>query len=145
DSSGGVTRPQGQGLLAPPTNPRTGGFVNQADSAIRLTYNLFDLGLGGAFHPCESLALRVFSGPPIPQIDQTFRADYNGLDANHDQVRSTLDFDGAGVRAGGDVNAKLSHNLGLYARGSLSMLAGHFRSTLVETTNTGATTIVNVT
>jgi hypothetical protein len=145
DATGSVSAPAGQVLLATLTHPSAVVFANQAAGTIRLTYNLWDLELGRTFHPTECLAVRAFAGPRIAQIDQKFNAFYDGLDANHDAVLSTLNFDGAGIRFGADANVNLGHGLGAYGRGGLSMLAGHFRSTLGETTNAGATTIVNVT
>jgi hypothetical protein len=145
DARGGVSPAPGQALLATLTHPTVVVFASRADAAIRLTCNVWDIELGKTFHPSERLAVRVFAGPRIAQIDQGFNAFYNGQDANQDAVRSTVYFDGAGARVGADLDLEMGHGLGVYARGGLSMLAGHFRSTLAETTNAGATTVVNVT
>jgi hypothetical protein len=142
----GVTRPDGGRVFATLTHPGTVEEVDSASADSSLSYNVFDVEFGRWFRPGESLQVRVFGGPRFAQIDQGFNALYTGLTAGTgDQVSNACNFDGGGVRVGGETDWYVLRVVGLYARGSASMLVGHVRTSLTEIGNAGATSIVNVT
>jgi hypothetical protein len=141
-----VTRPDGGRLFATLTHPGTVEEVQNAAADSSLTYNVFDVEFGRWFRPSAALQVRAVAGPRFAKIDQGFNALYTGLQAGAgDQVSSAFNFDGGGVRAGGEAHWYPLRVIGLYVRGSASMLVGNGRATLSETGNAGATSIVNVT
>ena len=142
----GTTRPGGQLLFATETHP---GLIVQVDSASArstVNLNLFDVELGKRIDFSESTTARLFAGPRFANIDQKFNAVYQGGDvtgnANRDDVRRRVYFDGGGVRAGGEVQWKFFDQIGTYFRGAGSLMAGQFRSDLTETGS--GTPVVNV-
>jgi hypothetical protein len=142
----GVSRPDGSRLFATLTHPGTVEEVDSAAADSSLSYNVFDVEFGRWFRLSEDLQVRVFGGPRFAQIDQGFNALYMGLNAGTgDQVSNACNFDGGGVRAGGEAHWYPLRVIGLYARGSASLLVGNGRASLTETGNAGTTSIVNVT
>src|SRR3954454_7065870 len=137
-----VRRPAGQSLLATLTHPSLPIDVEGAQGISLVNLNVFDLEFGKRLELCEKVGLRWFFGPRYANLDQKFLANYQGGDVNTDNVRRAGYFDGAGVRAGGEAQWEVQEHLGVYLRGSASLLAGKFRSSLFETANT--VTIVNV-
>ncbi len=138
-------RPAGGSLFPTLTHP---GMVEVADSALadaKLNYNVYDVEVGKHFHPSEALDVRAFAGPRFATIGLENNAYYNGGDARNDHVHSRIDFNGGGLRMGAEGQWSIWKGLGLYARGGASLMSGTFRSTLTETTNSGASTLVNVT
>jgi hypothetical protein len=142
----GVSRGDGETLFATLTHPGTVEEVDGAAADSSLSYNVFDVEFGRWFKPSEALQVRAFGGPRFAQINQGFNALYTGGSAGAgDQVTSGVNFDGGGVRAGGEAHWYPLRVIGLYARGSASLLVGNGRSSLTETGNAGAANIVNVT
>jgi hypothetical protein len=124
------------------------GMVEVATSASaegKINYNVGDVEISKHFQPSEALHVRAFAGPRFADIDHEINALYDGGDARNDRVRSRINFEGAGFRAGAEATWCLCQGLGVYARGGASLLTGSFHSTLAETTNNWATPIVNVT
>jgi hypothetical protein len=121
-------------------------FVTEVDSARAtnsINLNVIDIEFARRFDPAEGTRLRAFFGPRFGNLDQKFTANYVGGDAAAgDQVRRKVTFDGGGLRVGGDADFALLEHLGLFVRGSASLLTGRFRSSLDETANGAA--IVNV-
>jgi hypothetical protein len=139
-----INAPPGGTIFATLTRP---GGITQVDSATAdcgLNYRVVDVEVGRCFHPGESVTVRVFGGGRAASIDQGLNAFYNGGDANHALVQSPIDFDGGGLRAGGEGRLNLRWGLNLYASASASLIAGEFKTRLTETNNSGATTNVNV-
>jgi hypothetical protein len=141
-----VTRPDGNVLFATLTHPGTVEQVDAAAADASLSYDVFDLEFGRWFRPSEAFQVRAFAGPRFAKIDQGFNALYTGGSAGTgDQVTSGVNFDGGGVRAGGEAQWYPLRVVGLYARGSASLLLGQSSASLTETGNGGAASIVNVT
>jgi Legionella pneumophila major outer membrane protein precursor len=139
------TASDGTSVLQPTlTHP---GFVEQALTAEAdnsFNYNVFDVEFGKQVYHCNGTWFRIFGGPRFAKVDQAVNANYNGLDANQDQVRAHQSFDGGGLRVGGEGVLEFAKGLGLYCNASGSMLVGNVRTSLTETNNAGASTIVDV-
>jgi hypothetical protein len=142
DSDVVVARPEGQSLFATLSNPLLPIAVNGAQASSLLNLNVFDFEFGKRSEMSEKTTLRWFFGPRYANLDQKFTAAYVGGDVDRDEVRRNTYFDGAGLRAGGEGSWKVLEHWGVYLRGSASLLAGKFRSSLSETANTAA--VVNV-
>jgi hypothetical protein len=139
-----LTSPAGGILYATLTRP---GMIQQVDSAsgsTGLNYNVLDVEFGRTFVLGECFSLRLFGGGRFAWIDQNLNVIYDGGDASTAQVLSPIDFEGAGLRLGGEGRWNVRWGFNVYARGSASLLAGSFQTQLVETNNAGATVDVNV-
>jgi hypothetical protein len=77
----------------------------------------------------------VFAGPRYANVDQSLNVTYAGGDVLTDRVHRCTCFDGGGVRAGGETHWKVLDHLGLYLRGSASLLTGRFHSCKFEEAN----------
>jgi hypothetical protein len=144
DADAFAARPTGGTLFATLTHP---GTIEQVDTALAesgINFNVVDVEIARRFNCAERLAFRVFGGARIASIDQSLNAFYNGGDANLAEVHSPIEFDGAGIRVGGEGYWNTNWGLSLFASASGSLLFGDFRSTLIQTNNNGATTDVNV-
>jgi len=144
DDSGAIAAPAGGTLFATLTHPGTVSQVQTAAAQTSLNYNVFDPEIGRWWRPDPSFAVRVFGGGRFARIDQNFTANYNGGDANLDQVTQRLHFNGGGFRAGTDAAWLLGRGFSLFGRANAALLGGDFHATLVETNNAGATTLTNI-
>jgi hypothetical protein len=138
----GVVGNRNLGVFPTLTHPAFVNEVGAASAGNSINLNLFDLELARRFDLSETTGLRLFAGPRYAALDQKFAVTYTGGDAVRDQVRRCLCFDGAGVRGGGELNLRLLQALGVYLRGSVSLMTGQFHSCLSEATD--RRTIVNV-
>ena len=140
-----LSRPTAQGtIFATLTHP---GLIEQADTALGTSgfkYNVIDGEFARRFEVGDSSEVRVFGGGRFAWIDQSLDAFYDGGDARSAHVSSPIDFQGAGIRAGGEACWKMPWGFSVFARGSGSLLVGDFHTSLLETNNGGATTNVNV-
>lgn len=139
-----LNSPAGGTLIATMTHP---GFVDLVDSAVgtsTINYNVLDVDFGRKYYPCDSFQFGWTAGGRFAWIDQGLNAFYVGNTANQSVVSSPVDFNGCGVRVGGDAQWFFGRGFGLYAQAAGSLLAGDFRTSLVETNNAGATVITNV-
>lgn len=139
----GAGAPPGQVLFATETHPGLVVQVQSANARDSVNLNVLDLEIAQRFDISESMIGRVFAGPRFASIDQKSDITYAGGDANRDDVRRRLFFNGGGVRAGGEVQWKFWDHMGTYFRGSGSMMAGRFRSEYSETANNVAVVGVN--
>jgi hypothetical protein len=140
-----VTAPAGGTLFTTLTHPGSIEMANTATADSGLNYNVVDIEVGRRFLIGDSCSVRLFAGGRFAWINQSLNAAYDGGDANLALVSSPIDFDGAGLRLGGDAHWQVGWGFSLFARGSGSLLAGDFKTSLVETNDNGATTNVNVT
>ncbi len=141
-----LTVPPGGQLFATLTR---GGSVDDVTSAAGFTslyYNVLDLDATRLFQVDPRLEVQAFGGGRLALIDQKVDAFYSGGSAGPttDAVHSPVYFTGAGLTGGGQAFYKLWHNLGVYGRGRVSLLSGHFRNFLSETIGNGQVAIVNV-
>jgi hypothetical protein len=130
-----VSAPDGGFVFPTLTFP---GLVTRAQGATAnnsITLNVFDLEFAKRWEVGESLMLRGFAGPRIAIVDQKFTALYVGGDVASDAVRRRLEFEGYGIRAGGEASYKLFDHFGVYGRGAVSMLSSRFHSDLSENAN----------
>lgn len=138
--------PPGGQLFA--TLTRGGGVddVQTASATGNINYNVLDLDVTRFIAVSPSFLLQVFGGGRFAWIDQKFSALYNGgsLGAVNDFVSSPVNFQGAGLSAGGQGLWQVWHGFGLYGRLRTSLVSGRFHNSLTETNDSGAVTIVNV-
>ena len=123
------------------------GFVDLVNSALgtsNLNYNVFDLDFGRTHRISDCFQASWTAGGRFAWIDQGMNAFYNGNTANQAVVSSPINFNGAGVRIGGDVQWLFGRGFGLYGQAAGSLLAGDFRTNLYEANNAGASVITNV-
>lgn len=142
DANEGFTAPAGQTIFTTLTHPAVVTQANSVAAQNSTNFNLFDFEFGKRIEVGESVKLRVFAGPRYANVDQKLTVTYSGGDVARDNVARALAFDGAGLRAGGETQVNFLESLGIYVRGSASLLTGRFRANLMEVANT--TPIVNV-
>ncbi|MFO0841771.1 MAG: Lpg1974 family pore-forming outer membrane protein [Gemmataceae bacterium] len=130
-----ATRPAGGQVFATLTHPSTVVEVGGAYAQSSVNFNVFDLEIGKRFELGESANARVFAGPRYANVDQALNVTYAGGDVVTDRVHRCTCFDGAGLRAGGEANWRFLDHLGLYLRGSASLLTGRFHSCKFEEAN----------
>lgn len=114
------------------THPALVTQVAEARASSSVNVNLVDVEFGRRAQVSEAVGLRLFVGARYANVDQTFQAAYSGGDVGRDEVWRRLSFDGGGARAGGEVGLRLTEGMGVYARGSTSLLAGQVRAGLAE-------------
>jgi hypothetical protein len=136
--------PDGGEVFPTLTHPGFVDVVGNAEADNSFNYNVFDLEFAKQVYATHNLQVKLFAGPRFANVLQAINATYDGGDASQDQVHSRVTFNGGGLRVGGDGLLRIVDGLGLYTRGSLSMLVGTTTATLSETNNSGASTIVNV-
>jgi hypothetical protein len=141
---GAQEAPAGGTLFATLTHPGGISQVASAVAASSLNYDVADVEIGRHFDLGQSCAVRLFGGGRFASINQKLTVGYDGGDANLAAVDSPTEFDGGGLRAGGELRWNLPYGFGLVAKGSGALLVGESRSRLTETDNAGATTDVNV-
>lgn len=139
-----LTRPNGGTLFATLTRPGTVEQVDTASGTTSLNYQVLDVEIGRTWWANDALALRCFGGARFAWIDQGLDVTYDGGDAIMTQVSSPINFEGGGVRVGGEAFWHLRWGLGLFANGSASLLTGDSRTRLTQTDNAGTTTSVDV-
>ncbi len=134
-ADGVAPAPDGGTVFATLTHPSTIVLVDGASASSSLNFNVFDFEVGKRFELGEKLQVRVFAGPRYANLDQRLTATYQGGDVAKDVVTRQLDFEGGGLRAGAESQWKLLDHLGLYLRGSASMLTGQFTARASEIAN----------
>jgi hypothetical protein len=144
DRAASVTAPQFGTLYATWTHPGTVEQVAAATALTSLTYNVFDAEVGRWYHPCGALDLRPFGGLRFAQIDQGLDIFYDGRDAANDMVQSPIEFEGGGIRVGGEGEWRCCCGLGFYGRAAASLLMGNFRTLTAETNDGGLTPVSSV-
>jgi hypothetical protein len=145
DGNRSLGAPAGGTLYASTTLPS--GIVSAVDSATAhasLNYNVLDIEFGHWIDAGHSAAVWIGGGGRVAWIDQRFDGTYNGNTAFLATFSSPINFDGGGLRIGAEGDWKLCHGLGFYGRAFGSLLTGDFRTSLLETNNSGASVLVNV-
>jgi hypothetical protein len=140
-----VTRPANSTLFATLTHP---GMIEQVDTASAtssVNFRVVDAELARRWNMCDSLSMKVFGGGRFAWIDQGLDAFYDGRDARMARVSSPIEFDGGGIRVGGEGRWVTPWwGLSLFARASGSLLLGDFTTSVLETNNNGARVNANV-
>lgn len=130
-----ISAAAGERLFPTLTHP---AFVTEVDAAAAsnsVNLNVVDFEIGRRFEVSETTQARAFFGPRYANLDQKFHVLYRGTAVGNDVVRRNLTFDGGGLRVGGEANFKFLEHVGLFLRGSGSLMAGRLRSRLTETGN----------
>lgn len=120
------------------THPSIVTQVTAARAENSINLNVVDLEMGRRWKQGEQVTWRAYAGPRFVNMDQKYLAVYTGGDVGpggNDNVRRSLNFNGAGLRAGGEIDYHFWEFFGVYARGSGSMVVGQFRSQLKEVAN----------
>src|SRR5260370_40801984 len=97
----------GRDSSPPLTDPAVVTQVTAAQAYDRINLSRFDLELGKRWKQGEQWTYRVFAGPRFLNMDQKYYALYSGGDVGpggSDVVRRNLNFNGAGLRGGGEVD-----------------------------------------
>jgi len=149
DGNRSLGDPAGGTLYTTLTQP--GGLVSAVDSAsahASLSYNVVDVEFGHWIDAGPSTAIWFGGGGRFAWIDQKLQVGYNGSSptdtASFATVSSPINFDGGGLRFGAEGDWKIYHGIGFYGRAFGSLLTGDFRTSLLETNNSGAAVMVNV-
>jgi hypothetical protein len=134
----------GNGIVVFPTMtfPAVVTQVNAAKGENSIDYNAYDLEFGRRWNTCDNVSLRWFVGPRVLELNQHQTGTYSGGQVAVDLVKRNVDWSGGGLRAGGEANYKFWEFMGVYLRGSASMMVGQFHSNLSE--NANGLPIVNV-
>jgi hypothetical protein len=139
-----VFAPPGGVIYPTLTRPGLVDNVLAAAAGTSLTYNLYDLESYRRVVVDESLALRLGFGIRFATIDQGLNAFYFGGDANGTQVRSRVNFDGAGPMVGGEGQWLLPRGFRVFGRARGALVVGDICNHLDETDNGGLTVNANV-
>jgi hypothetical protein len=137
--------PPGGQLYTTQTRP---GFVDDATSAqasSRLSYNVYDLGVGRTIPLDSEFSLRLSTGVRIAAIYQNVNALYNGLQADNAQTLQQNSYVGGGLTAGGEARWALSNHFTLFGRVGGAILSGQQNTLVFESNHSGATVDTNVT
>ncbi len=120
------------GTLA--NNPAVQGATS-ADGDAGLDYAVVDLDARKLIKVGDDLGMTLFGGVRIASLDQSLKTIYSGgmLGGSSDYVSSPINFFGAGITAGGEVNWNVYRGWGLYGRGRLGLVSGRFDSSRTET------------
>ena len=138
---GTASAPEGGELL--PTLSQRGipNDVASGNAEASIAYTTVDFEVSKSLRLDESLGLRFFAGGRYAEINPGIKASYFGstLGVTTDEGRSTDQFEGAGLNAGGECDWKFYHNWGLFAKARASLVYGQFKNTFSEGLLGGAT------
>jgi len=153
DSANRVAAPTpGGALYATLTAPGI-DQVTAASADANLNLNLINLEVAKRLELQDGFGLRLSGGLQVADISQKLNGIYSGGTAGgmFTNVQSPINFDGIGIRLGGEAwwhpcecRGGWWRGLGLYAKGYGSLLSGEFHSRLTELANGGAQPIVDV-
>lgn len=145
DNTRTETAPPGGTVFATLSQPTLAVFaVDTAAASNLLLYNVLDLVIGRRFSVGDSMSLWLGGGGRFAWMKQELTTVYDGQTANQAVLSSPIDFDGYGLRVGGEGQWNLGKKLSLFARAFGSLMVGDFETSLLETNGAGATTIVNL-
>ncbi|MGL5095308.1 MAG: Lpg1974 family pore-forming outer membrane protein, partial [Planctomycetia bacterium] len=144
DDQRGLAAPAGGTLYTTLTSPAIIEEATSADAGTNLDYDVVDLEVTRHFEPGECLKVWLTGGGRFAWIDQNLSVLYNGADADNAYVQSDINFDGAGLRVGGGGQYAIGMGLNVYGSAYGSLLAGDFRTNLLETNSSGTATNVDV-
>jgi hypothetical protein len=133
----------GQALLPTITRPGLTDTVSFAAADANLVYNLYDALVARRFVVGEHVALRMLGGVRFANIQQSFNAYYDGIDARQAQVRGGSQFQGFGPMVGGEAVWAGWNGFHLYGKANGGLLTGNAENPLVEGNGNGQVTFVN--
>jgi hypothetical protein len=122
------------------------GFLEADTAAARnlFLYNVLDLVVGRRFSVGESTSLWLGGGGRFAWIKQELTAAYDGATVSQASISSPIDFDGYGLRVGGEGQWNISEKLSLFAKAFGSLVVGDFDTSLLQTRGAGTTTDVSL-
>ncbi|MFO0877405.1 MAG: Lpg1974 family pore-forming outer membrane protein [Gemmataceae bacterium] len=124
------------------THPITMQRAQAVYASNHVQFHLADLELTRLV-PFDNLGnLRVFAGPRFVNVEQGIGATYQAGNGAVAQTCRWSEFNGGGLRAGAESEVWFADCLGLYLRGSATLMTGHFTNSRTELVN--STTIVDV-
>jgi len=145
DSTRSVSAPAGGTVFATLTQPTINNSeVDTAASSNLLLYNVLDLMVGRRFSVGETTSLWLGGGGRFAWMKQELTAVYDGETATAGLVSSPIEFDGYGLRVGGEGQWNIREKLSLYAKAFGSLVVGDFDTSFLETAGAGATTVVGL-
>ena len=121
--------------------------VTAAAGNSNLNLNLINLEMAKRFELADGFGFRLSSGLQIADISQKLNGIYSGGTAGGQftSVQSPINFDGIGIRVGGEAWWRPGEKwggwwrgLGMYTKAYGSLLSGEFHSRLTELANGGA-------
>jgi hypothetical protein len=139
--------PAGGALFATLSAPLGLGNVDGAVASGSLDMDLVDVELAKGWNVCETLWLRLHGGARFASIQQEHNVfyDFTSTGLGGSVYSNPINFDGAGVRVGGEGHWRMGESgFSLFAKAAGSLLAGDFRNRVTQTINGGASTIVDV-
>lgn len=140
-ADGTLAAPPGGSLIATRTNPDDVNAVNSAVAGSSFNYQLLDLDVGRRFQTSSSFSGYLGGGGRVASIDQSFNAFYNGQTAARAAVSNPINFNGGGLRFGGEGQWNMLGGFGVFGRAFGSMLVGNNQTSQTETNNAGATLV----
>lgn len=139
DNKAAATPPGGT-LFATQTRPGI-SVVDTAVASSFVRYRLFDIELTRHLEFEPDVSFKALTGFRFLTLDDTFRVQYDGLDANMTEVLNRSDSFGLGVMLGGEGEWQLSRRWRLTARGRGTLAFARHNVRVLETDGAGA--IVN--
>jgi hypothetical protein len=144
--------PPGGALFATLTAPGI-DQVTSASANGNLNLNLINVEMAKRLDFQDGFGMRLSGGLQVADISQKFNALYSGATAgaNPDSVSEPINFDGIGIRVGGEgwwhapeCWGTWGRGFGAYAKFYGSLLSGEFHTRTTEIANAGTQTIVDV-
>lgn len=129
----------------------SGGVFNQTAERARGTtevrFDNVDFEIGSRFRVTEAISTRLFFGPRITWLDNSFSAQYHGVDfattGLGGYAKSKSEFLGYGLRAGVDADWKLKNGFSLFGGAAGSLLTGEFELKRLEIQDDGDGVVAN--
>ena len=134
NSSSMVAMPSG-GLNPLLMAPNYLGPVAQVSAKSTIVFQFGDLEFAKIFRPDERIDFRLFAGPRYAYLSQSLQTQYTGGSINQADYGSQVMFNGAGMRVGGDAQARFLGNFGIRLWGSASVLAGAYQGRVDQSIN----------
>ena len=135
----------GQALLPTLTRPGLIDTVSFAAADANLVYNVYDAMVARRFAVGEHVGLRMLGGLRFANIQQSFNAYYDGIDAQQAQVRLGSQFQGFGPVVGGEAVWAGWNGFHLYAKANGGVLTGNAENPVNEANGNGRAVFANTT
>ena len=130
---GAVSVPTGSNELTPIlSSPYDAALldVDRASASADIDYSVVDFEVGHPWHVGSTLTGRCFASFRWAAIDQDFNVLYEGNDTGDGEdgysVHAPINFDGYGLRLGGEAQWNVYSCFGIFASGAVSVLIGDF-------------------
>lgn len=135
----------GQAILPTLTRPGLTDTVAFAAADANIVYNVYDALVARRFVVGEHVALRMLGGMRFANIQQSFNAYYDGIDAQQAQIRLGSQFQGFGPVVGGEAVWAGVNGFHLYAKANGGVLTGNAENPNHEANGNGRAVFSNTT